>query len=270
MRLYARRRGLRRVMVPVPVLTPWLSSLWLGLLTPIYARVGRELVEGLRNETVVRDPGAAGLFSVRPRGAADAIDRALQNEDHEFASTRWSDAMSSGPAPRAFGGVAVGSRLVDSRSARVPVSPAAAFAPIRRIGGTQGWYYADPLWRLRGLLDLPFGGAGARRGRRHPDRLRRGDTVDFWRVEAVEPDRLLRLSAEMTLPGRAWLQFEVEPVDGGSIIRQTAIFDPAGLLGRLYWYAIWPFHGLVFRGMVRGIARAAVRPPGSPSAATAG
>ena len=160
MRLYARRRGLRRVMVPVPVLTPWLSSLWLGLLTPIYARVGRELVEGLRNETVVRDPGAAGLFSVRPRGAADAIDRALQNEDREFASTRWSDAMSSGPAPRAFGGAAVGSRLVDSRSARVPVSPAAAFAPIRRIGGTQGWYYADPLWRLRGLLDLPFGGAG--------------------------------------------------------------------------------------------------------------
>ena len=270
MRLYARRRGLRRLMVPVPVLTPWLSSLWLGLLTPVYARVGRELVEGLRNETVVRDPGAARLFSVRPRGAGEAIDRALANEDREFASTRWSDAMSSGPAPRAFGGAAVGSRLVDSRSARVPVPPAAAFAPIRRIGGSQGWYYADPLWRLRGLLDLPFGGAGARRGRRHPDRLRRGDTVDFWRVEAIEPDRLLRLTAEMTLPGRAWLQFEVEPEAGGSIIRQTAIFDPVGVLGRLYWYSIWPLHGLVFRGMVRGIARAAVRPPAPRTTATVG
>ena len=257
MRRYARRRGLRRAMVPVPVLTPWLSSLWLGLLTPVYARVGRELVEGLRNETVVRDPGAASLFSVRPRGASEAIDRALRNEDREFASTRWSDALSSGPAARAFGGAAVGSRLVDSRSARVPVPPAAAFAPIRRIGGTSGWYYADRLWRLRGLLDLPFGGAGARRGRRHPDQLRLGDTVDFWRVEAIEPDRLLRLAAEMTLPGRAWLQFEVEPAAGGSIIRQTAVFDPAGVGGRLYWYSIWPIHGLVFRGMVRGIARAA-------------
>jgi uncharacterized protein YbjT (DUF2867 family) len=256
MREYARRRGLRRAMVPVPVLTPRLSSLWLGLVTPVYARIGRELVEGLRNETVVRDPGAERLFSVRPRGARDAIARALANEDRELASTRWSDALSSGPASRAFGET-VGSRLVDSRSARVPVPPAAAFAPIRRIGGTRGWYYADRLWRLRGLLDLPFGGAGTRRGRRHPDRLELGDTVDSWRVEAIEDDRLLRLAAEMRLPGRAWLQFEVEPVAGGSIIRQTAIFDPAGVVGRLYWYTIWPIHGLVFRGMLRGIARAA-------------
>ena len=270
MRLYARRRGLRRVMVPVPVLTPWLSSLWLGLLTPVYARVGRQLVEGLRNETVVRDPSAASIFSVRPRGAGDAIDRALANEDRDFASTRWSDALSSGPPSRAFGGAAVGSRLVDSRSARVTVPPAAAFAPIRRIGGARGWYYADPLWRLRGLLDLPFGGAGARRGRRHPDQLRLGDTVDFWRVEAIEADRLLRLAAEMTLPGRAWLQFEVEPADGGSIIRQTAIFDPVGLAGRLYWYSVWPLHGLVFRGMIRGIAREAVRLGSRTAEAVAG
>ena len=259
MREYARQRGLRRAMIPVPVLSTRLSSLWLGLVTPVYARVGRELVEGLRNETVVRDPAAAReLFRVRPRGAREAIARALVNEDREFAATRWSDALSSGPGPRAFGGASVGSRLVDSRTARVPVPPEAAFAPIRRIGGRQGWYYGDALWRLRGLLDLPFGGAGTRRGRRDPERLLPGDTVDFWRVEAIEPDRLLRLSAEMTLPGRAWLQFEVEPADGGSVIRQTAVFDPAGVLGRLYWYSVWPLHGLVFRGMVRGIARAAV------------
>ncbi len=260
MREYARQRGLRRVMVPVPVLTPRLSSLWLGLVTPVYARVGRELVEGLRNETVVHDPAPARAFRVRPRGVRDAIARALVNEDREFAATRWSDALSSGPAPRAFGGAAVGSRLVDSRVARVPVPPEVAFVPIEGIGGHRGWYYGNALWRLRGLLDLPFGGAGTRRGRRDPDHLLPGDTVDFWRVEAVEPARLLRLSAEMRLPGRAWLQFEVEEDPGGSIIRQTAIFDPVGVLGRLYWYAIWPVHGFVFRGMVRGIARAATDP----------
>ncbi len=195
----------------------------------------------------------------------DAIARALVNEDREFAATRWSDALSSGPAPRSFGGAAVGSRLVDSRVARVPVPPEVAFAPILRIGGRQGWYYATPLWRLRGLLDLPFGGAGTRRGRRDPQHLFPGDTVDFWRVEDVQPNRLLRLSAEMRLPGRAWLQFEVEETDGGSIIRQTAVFDPAGVLGRLYWYGVWPVHGFVFRGMIRGIAAASVaRPPAIP------
>jgi uncharacterized protein YbjT (DUF2867 family) len=273
MREYARQRGLHRLMIPVPVLTPHLSSLWLGLVTPVYARVGRELVEGLRNETVVRDPSARRVFRVRPRGVREAIARALVNEDREFAATRWSDALSSGPAPgpRAFGGAAVGSRLVDSRVARVPVPPEVAFDPIQRIGGRRGWYYGNALWRLRGLLDLPFGGAGTRRGRRDPAHLLPGDTVDFWRVEAVEPGRLLRLSAEMSLPGRAWLQFEVVEDPGGSIIRQTAIFDPAGLLGRLYWYAIWPIHGFVFRGMVQGIARAATeahragRPTGTVS-----
>lgn len=264
MREYARQKGLRRLMIRVPVLTPHLSSLWLGLVTPVYARVGRALVEGLRNETIVRDPSALELFRIRPRGMPEAIARALVNEDHEFAATRWSDALSSGPRQRSFGGAAVGSRLVDSRIARVPLPPEEAFAPIQRIGGREGWYYGNALWRLRGLLDLPFGGAGTRRGRRDPVHLLPGDTVDFWRVEAIEPDRLLRLSAEMSLPGRAWLQFEVEPSPGGSIIRQTAIFDPVGLFGRLYWYSIWPIHGFVFNGMIRGIARAAAdqRPTG--------
>ena len=272
MREYARQRGLRRIMIPVPLLSPRLSSLWLGLITPVYARVGRALVEGLRNETVVRDPAPArDLFNVRPRGMRDSIARALVNEDREFAATRWSDALSSGPTPRSFGGRTVGSRLVDSRVARVPVPPEVAFGPVQRIGGRQGWYYGNNLWRLRGLLDLPFGGAGTRRGRRDPVHLLVGDTVDFWRVEAIEPGRLLRLSAEMWLPGRAWLQFEVEPAPGGSIIRQTAIFDPVGVLGRVYWYGIWPFHGFVFRGMARGIARAAAapRPDGRPGAVSA-
>jgi uncharacterized protein YbjT (DUF2867 family) len=260
MREYARQRGLRRLMIPVPVLSPRLSSLWLGLVTPVYARVGRELVEGLRNETVTRDNSAAELFSIRPRGVHAAIARALVNEDHEFASTRWSDAMSSGPGSRAFGGAARGSRLVDVRKVRLRQSPDAVFRPIEQIGGRQGWYFANALWWVRGLIDLPFGGAGTRRGRRDPDHLKLGDTVDFWRVEAIEPSRLLRLRAEMSLPGRAWLQFEVEPDRDGSLVSQTAIFDPVGVLGRTYWYGLWPIHSAVFRGMLHGIARAAASP----------
>jgi len=146
---------------------------------------------------------------------------------------------------------------VDSRAAWVACPPEQAYRPISRIGGQVGWYYGDFLWRLRGLLDLAIGGPGLRRGRREADTLAPGDTVDFWRAEAVEPGRLLRLAAEMRLPGRAWLQFEVTPDAGGSLIRQTALFDPVGLRGLLYWYALWGIHRLVFAGMLRNIARAA-------------
>jgi uncharacterized protein YbjT (DUF2867 family) len=258
MQEYARRRGLRRVMIPVPVLTPYLSSLWLGLVTPVYASVGRHLIDGLRNSTVVRDQAALREFDVKPRDIGEAIDRALANEDREFAQTRWSDALSTLSPQRSWAGARFGSRIVDSRSFDVACSPAAAFHPIRRIGGHVGWYFADWLWRLRGFLDLLVGGAGTRRGRRNPETLSLGDTVDFWRVESYEPNRLLALHAEMKLPGRAWLQFEVEALaDGGSRIRQTAIFDPVGLSGLLYWYGLYPLHVVVFRGMLRGIATAA-------------
>lgn len=152
--------------------------------------------------------------------------------------------------------------MVDSRSAQVPQRPSQVFRPIRRIGGETGWYSTGWLWRLRGFLDLLVGGAGMRRGRRDPEWLTPGDTVDFWRVEAIEPDRLLRLSAEMKLPGRAWLQFEVEGDESGSTIRQTSIFDPIGLMGLLYWYLLYPVHARVFAGMLRGIVRAAERKPG--------
>lgn len=263
---YAHQRGLKRVSIPVPFLSPKISSLWLGLITPVYARVGRELVDGLKNETVVRDDLARRMFDLRPRGAAEAIRRALVNEDRAFAATRWSDALSRGPAQPTFGGAKVGSRLVDSRSILVPVAPETAFAAIERIGGARGYHYANRLWRLRGLIDLPFGGAGMRRGRRDPDRLESGDTLDWWRVEAIERPRMLRLSAEMKVPGRAWLQFDIDPREGGAIIRQTALFDPVGVLGRLYWYSLWPVHGPIFRGMLRGIARdATVSPPTTPT-----
>jgi uncharacterized protein YbjT (DUF2867 family) len=259
---YARQRGLRRWILPVPFLSLQLSSLWLGLVTPVYARVGRKLIESARNETVVRDDAALRAFSIRPRGIRESIERALINEDQRLARTRWSDALSAHGRPRTWGGVDFGSRLVESRAERVPVSPERAFRPIRRIGGETGWYYGNFLWKLRGFLDLMVGGAGLRRGRRDPDLLAPGDTVDFWRVEAYEPDRLLRLSAEMRVPGRAWLQFEVrQDPDSpqGSAIHQTAIFDPVGLSGRLYWYALYPLHAVIFSRMLQAIAREAVR-----------
>jgi uncharacterized protein YbjT (DUF2867 family) len=258
---YARQRGLKRRLIYVPFLTPRLSSLWLGLTTPVYARVGRKLIESIRHPTVVTDDAARAAFAVRPMGVGEAISRAMKYEEREFAATRWADAVSSGSRHRSWGGVQFGSRLVDVRSTVVPVSPAAAFAPIRRLGGTQGWYYADMLWRIRGFLDLLVGGVGLRRGRRSPDELRIGDALDFWRVEAYEPDRRLRLAAEMKLPGRAWLEFEVREVAGGSEITQRAIFDPVGLPGLAYWYGVFPLHGRIFAGMLAGIARRAVASP---------
>ncbi|MGD8896055.1 MAG: SDR family oxidoreductase [Acidobacteriota bacterium] len=254
---YARQRGLRRFLIRVPVLSPRLSSLWLGLVTPVYARVGRELIDSIRNTTTVEDDSARRLFpDMRPRGIREAIARALLNEDREFAMTRWSDALSSGAAPREWGGAVFGSRIVDSRSVRVPRPPHKAFTPVRRIGGDTGWYYGNWLWRLRGFLDLLVGGVGVRRGRRDAANLVPGDALDFWRVEAIEPDTLLRLAAEMKVPGRAWLQFEVEPDGTGSVLRQTAIFDPLGLFGLVYWYGLYPLHRLVFAGMLRGIVAA--------------
>ena len=241
-------------MISVPLLTPYLSSLWLGLVTPVYARVGRKLVEGLRNPTIVRDPAALTEFSIRPRPLAEAIQRALAHEDRGVAETRWSDALSSGGPVRTWGGVRFANRIVDSRTAEVAVPAETAFAPVARIGGQTGWYYGNWLWRLRGWLDLLVGGVGLRRGRRDPVDLQVGDAVDFWRVEAVELGRRLRLAAEMKLPGRAWLEFEVTPTANGSIIRQTAIFDPVGLGGLAYWYALYPVHRFVFAGMLRGIA----------------
>ena len=258
MREYARQRGVRRWMIPVPVLTPRLSSLWLGLVTPLYARVGRKLIDSIRHPTVVRDDTARRVFPIEPVGMREGIARALRNEDRDCAQTRWSDAVSATGTGRTWGGVRFGNRLVDARSVRVGVNPELAFALIRRIGGQTGWYYANWLWTLRGWMDLIAGGVGMRRGRRDPETLRVGDTVDCWRVEAMEDGRRLLLAAEMKLPGRAWLEFVVQPaLADGAVIQQTAIFDPAGFWGLAYWYGVWPLHQMVFAGMLRGMARAA-------------
>jgi uncharacterized protein YbjT (DUF2867 family)/ligand-binding SRPBCC domain-containing protein len=259
MREYARQARRRMLVVPVPFLTPRLSSLWLGLVTPIYARVGRKLIDSLPHETVVHDESARTLFGIRPLGHREAIARALAG-DLAPAPTRWSDAVSSAGLPQApLDGVGTGRRFVDSRSIRVPVPPDAAFAPIAAIGGGTGWYFADWLWHLRGFIDLLAGGVGLRRGRRHPTQLVPGATLDFWRVEAIEPGRRLLLRAEMKLPGRASLEFEVQGDDAGATIRQTAVFDAFGRIGSAYWHALRPFHAWIFGGMLRSIGAEAVR-----------
>ncbi|MGQ0734334.1 MAG: SDR family oxidoreductase [Acidobacteriota bacterium] len=240
MREYGRQRELRRWLVKVPVLTPHLSGLWLALVTPAQARVGRALVDGLRNATIVRSTAAREMFTVEPMPFREAFARAIA----DGTRTRRKD---------------------DTRTTDVAVPPSRAFAPIRRIGGTSGWYFANLLWRLRDLADRCLGGVGMGHGRRHADTCTVGDTIDGWTVEAYEPDRLLRLAANMKLPGRGWLEFEVTPLDGGrrSRIRQSATFDPRGVLGRVYWYGVAPIHHMIFRGMLARIVRLAER-PGSP------
>ena len=258
MREYARQRGLKRLMISVPLLTHRLSSLWLGLITPVYARVGRELIEGLKNRSVVTNPEARAVFPVTPVGLREAIGRAIRYEDRAFAMTRWSDARSSGGHRKTQAEARFGSRLVDARKLHVDVDADRAFVPIAEIGGARGWYYATWLWRIRGAIDLLSGGVGMRRGRRDPNDPVVGDTLDFWRVEAYEPGRRLRLAAEMKVPGRAWLEFEVVPAAHGAFVHQTAVFEPAGLSGLLYWYVLFPVHALIFGGLLRAIARRAL------------
>lgn len=262
---YGRQRGLKRLMIPVPLLTPWLSSLWLNLITPVYARIGRKLIDSIRYPTVVKNDDALKDFDFRPVGIREAISKVLQKEDQYANETCWSDSLSSAGPVRSWGGLTFGNRLVDHRSLTVKTTPEQAFAPIQIIGGETGWYYGTWLWSLRGLVDYIFGGVGLRRGRRDPERLRVGDSVDFWRVEEYEPNKRLRLFAEMKLPGRAWLEFEVKSGEEGTEIHQTAIFDPLGSLGQLYWYLLYPFHARIFSGMLKNIARQAVRAecPGS-------
>lgn len=253
MATYARARGLKRRFLPVPVLSPYISSLWLGLVTPLFARVGRKLIESVTHPSVIQNPAAAKVFSVKPCGVKDAVDRALAEEEQGFAFSRWSDALSAGNTYRTWAGVRFGTRLVDSRSMESQATPEELFAVVERIGGKNGWYFANFLWGIRGVVDEWLGGVGMRRGRRHEHELLVGDVLDCWRVETLEPGKLLRLKAEMKLPGRAWLEFEVSPSEKGSQLRQTAVFDPHGLSGLLYWYGIYPVHVLIFKGMLKNM-----------------
>ena len=257
MREYARQRNLRRWFFAVPFLSPTLSSRWLTLITPIYASIGRYLIESVRNASVVRDTETSRNFNVHPVGLRCAIELALANEDRVYPETRWSDAGYVGSRD---GAAEPGTdALSNIQEVGVPLSPAEAFAPIRRIGGRTGWYFGNWMWRLRGLLDLMTGGVGMRRGRPDPETPLPGSTLDFWRVQIYEPGRRLRLLAEMRVPGRAWLEFRAEPEEQSTVLRQSAWFEPSGLGGLLYWYLLWPIHEVMFRGMLRRIAAEAVK-----------
>jgi uncharacterized protein YbjT (DUF2867 family) len=255
---FARQRKLRRWFIRVPLLSLSLSSRWLTLITPVYASIGRRLIESVRNPSVVQNSTARELFEVKPMGISRAIERALANEDRPSAESRWCDARANnvGLCATLEAGRDV---LTNEKTARVPLPPEQAFSPISRIGGKTGWYYGDLLWRIRGLVDLLMGGVGMRRGRSDPDTPHPGSALDFWRVELYEPGRRLRLFAEMRVPGRAWLEFRAEPDGNSTVLRQTAQFEPGGLAGLLYWYILWPIHELMFRGMMRRLAAAAMR-----------
>ena len=257
---YARARGLRRWLLPVPVLTPRLSSYWIHWMTPIPAQISMALVEGLRNEVVVTNNMAKEIFPhIEPHDLASAVGRVTQDLDEGRIDTAWSDA--TGTSATSERPVRLESRhgMIVERRTRTIAAPASdVYRVFTRIGGSRGWYFANWTWKLRGMMDRLLGGAGLRRGRRHPDDLRIGDALDFWRVEDLQPDRLLRLRSEIKLPGRAWLQYDVlDNHDGASQLEQTAAFIPKGLFGLAYWYALYPFHSWIFSGLIRAIAHRA-------------
>ncbi|NNK91286.1 MAG: SDR family oxidoreductase [Acidimicrobiia bacterium] len=259
MQAYARAAGLRRrLIIGVPVLSPRLSSLWIGLVTPIPVGVARPLVDSLRNEVTVGDSLAPTRFSVDPIPLSRAIELALDRDDRLDVPSRWSDASSSPASPFAWDpDWAGGTLLLDQQTVETDVDSDDLYWAFSRIGGSTGYYTYNWAWRLRGVLDTLFGGVGLRRGRRHPEMVWLHDTIDFWRVAAVEPGKHLQLSAEMKLPGDAWLEWNVVEGDEGRTLEQNAYFRPRGLAGRLYWYAMLPFHTLIFGRMARKIVEAA-------------
>ena len=263
MNQYAAERRLRRWLIHVPVLTPRLSSYWVHWVTPVPSTIARPLIEGLRSEVVVRNPSARELFpEIEPADYRTAVRRALARIREGDVESIWSDALSSSQAGNpAFFKLEQG-MFIERREQAVNAPAAAVFRAVLAVGGKAGWPAFDWAWQVRGILDRLVGGVGMRRFRRDPDELRVGEALDFWRVEAVEVNRLLRLRAEMKVPGRAWLQFEVEP-QGTQRARliQTAYFAPRGLGGLLYWYLLYPIHGLIFGQMPRRLAARAEVPP---------
>lgn len=257
---YAHARNLRRYLIPVPVLTPRLSSYWVHWVTPIPGDIARPLIEGLRNEVIVRDNLAHTLFpDIQPMTFAVAVSLALDNLKASQVETSWVDALVSSQPDQVPAVLSTNEGMIlEQRQVLVNASSNAVFRTFTSLGGANGWLYFNWAWRLRGLLDRLVGGVGVRRGRRHAVDVRVGDALDFWRVEAVEADQLLRLRAEMKVPGLAWLQFKAEPLDDGKTnLIQIAFFAPKGLFGLLYWYGLYPLHSVIFSGMIRKLAQRA-------------
>lgn len=260
MQITADELGLRRrLIIPLPVLTPKLSSLWIGLVTPVTPAIARPLAEGLRNRVVVTTDAMDHLLPRERLGVREAVRLALRRTSEREIETVWSSAGVVPGDPDWAGGTS----FLDERTIAIDAPAAAAYRAVCRVGGGHGWYGSQWLWRVRGWMDKAVGGPGLRRGRRHPEQVAFGEALDFWRVVGIEPDRLLALRAEMKLPGEAMLTFRIRPDEQRPKERceltMSARFRPRGLLGILYWYSVLPFHHLVFRGMLNGIRRAAER-----------
>jgi hypothetical protein len=263
MAVYARLRGLHRIFLPWPLLAPGLSSYWVHWMTPIPARLARPLILGLRNEVIVRDQVAQQLFpDIRPIDFPLAVHLALGRIEEGNVETIWNDALvsSKGDIPPVYLTQEQG-MLIERRTRQVKASPESVYHAFVGIGGKRGWPAFHVLWELRGLLDRAVGGVGMHRGRRHADTLRVGDVLDFWRVESIKPNRSIVLRAEMRMPGKGWLQFEASEGDepGITSLVQTAYFAAHGVAGLLYWYGLYPLHGVLFSKMIARIAEVAER-----------
>jgi uncharacterized protein YbjT (DUF2867 family) len=264
MLVYARLRGLRRHIIRVPVITPRLSSYWVNMVTPVPASVSRALIESLKTPTVVRDDTAQRLFpDIHPLPYAEAIRRTMVRLEQGDLPSSWTSSASAARVPAHGVHLAeVAGVIIESRSVDIPAPPSQVWPHICGIGGERGWLYADLLWQARAAADRLIGGVGFRRRRRDRDLLRRGDVVDWWRVEEIHEGRRLLLHAEMKLPGDAWLDFELTPTPDGSRVDMHGMFDPKGVSGRAYWWGLYPLHRHIFSGMMSELARrAALGPP---------
>ena len=253
---YAKERNLKRYLLRLPFNMPRLSAYWVHMITPIHWRVVLPLIEGLRAQLIVRDDAAKKLFpQIKPIDFRTAVHLALGRIQRDNVETSWSDALvTSAGDIKPYKFTVADGMYVETRQVLLDVSPETVFRAYTGIGGERGWMYMDWAWGMRGWMDKAVGGVGLRRGRRHPDDIRPGESLDFWRVEEVEKDRLLRLRAEMKLPGKAWLEFKSEPREGKTLFTVTAYFASYGLFGFLYWYAMWIPHRFIFDGLTNRLA----------------
>jgi uncharacterized protein YbjT (DUF2867 family) len=254
---YSRERGLKRILLPVPLVTPRLSAYWVHMVTPVHWRVILPFIEGLAVESLVSSDLAQRLFpEIHPIDFQTAVHLALGRVQNSSVETVWSDALvvTQGDNRPVMLATTEG-MMLERRRLSLDVEPVTVFRAYTGLGGNRGWLYLNWAWQIRGWFDKLIGGVGLRRGRRNPDELRVGESLDFWRVEAIEPERLLRLRAEMKVPGKAWLEFRSVPQeDGRTLLTQTAYFAARGLAGFLYWYLLYPIHGFIFSGLIRKIA----------------
>jgi len=261
---YAKVRGLSRLLIKVSVLTPRLSSYWVDLITPIPAALARPLIEGLKNDVVCRNNEARKIFPFEPLGYEEAVRLAFDRMQQGGLETIWSGTESSIPRKSLAPTIQIHEGMIsETRRVDVQVSADKVFRTVCSLGGNTGWLYANWTWRLRAFIDRMLGGVGMRRGRRDDKYLQVGDAVDFWRVEAIVTNHLLRFRAEMKVPGKAWLQFQIVPDDKNEqcTLTQTAFFEPKGLSGLLYWYLLYPIHQLIFSGLCRKIKEKSIVTP---------